>query len=283
MLHEAMEFLRPQPGHIVVDATLGAGGYSMAILERLERKGMVIGIDRDRLAVEAASARLADWGQVFSARKAAFSELPEVLAEFGIERVDGLVADLGVSTMQLGSADRGFSFSIEGRLDMRMDLEQERTAADVVNTESEKELARILWEYGEERFARRIAREIVAERRRNPFRTTRELAELVERVLPPRRQRIAPATRSFQAIRIATNDELGQLRALCEHAPRILKPGGVFACVCFHSLEDRIVKTCLRQREVWQSLTRKPLTPTEEEVGRNPRSRSAKLRAAMRK
>jgi 16S rRNA (cytosine1402-N4)-methyltransferase len=278
-----MEFLRPEPGHVVVDATLGGGGYSLAILQRLEGKGMVIGIDRDRQAVEAATARLAGWGQTFRACKAAFSELPEVLAESGIERVDRLVADLGVSSVQLDTADRGFSFRAEGRLDMRMDLEQERTAADVVDTESEKELARILWEYGEERFARRIARAIVAERRRRLFRTTRELAELIERVLPPRRQRIDPATRSFQALRIATNDELGQLRALCEHAPRILKPGGVFVCVSFHSLEDRIVKTCLRQREVWQLLVKKPLTPTEEEVARNPRSRSAKLRAAVRR
>jgi len=283
LLREVLAFLGPRPGNVIVDATLGAGGYSEAILHALVGEGTVVGIDRDPEAVELASSRLAGWGKAFKARKADFGALPEVLSELGITEADGLVGDLGISSMQLGSPSRGFSFQSDGPLDMRMDPEQELTAEKVLNTRSERDLETILREYGEERFARRIARAIVSHRRRRPLRATGELVELIERTVPGRRGRIHPATRSFQAVRIETNDELGQLRTFCAHAPDILKPGGVFACVSFHSLEDRIVKHSLRQRELWELLTKKPITPTADEVYRNPRSRSAKLRAAKRK
>jgi len=283
MVKEVLEFLGPKPGNAIVDATLGAGGYSDAILHAIGGEGTVLGIDRDPEAVELASSRLAGWGTAFKARKADFADLPEVLSELGIAGADGLVGDLGISSMQLGSRSRGFSFQFDGPLDMRMDPEQELTAEEVINTRSERDLERILREYGEERFARRIARAIVRRRRQKPLRSTGELVEVIERTVPGRRSRIHPATRCFQAVRIETNDELGQLRTLCARAPDILKPGGVFACISFHSLEDRIVKHSLRQRELWELLTKKPITPTAEEVDRNPRSRSAKLRAAKRK
>lgn len=286
MLKEVLSFLGPQPGNFLVDATLGAGGYSQALLQAIKGHGLVVGLDWDNSAVVIAGRRLACWGEAFRPLKANFAELAAGIKGLGMMKADGIVADLGVSSMQLDEAARGFSFQREGPLDMRMDRERRLRAADVLNKASKEELERIFWKYGEERNARRIAREIVERRRKKEFQTTLELAEAIERTVSRRRGRIHPATRVFQSLRIVTNDELENLRRLCLAAADILKSGGVFVCVSYHSLEDRIVKEHFRGEQggqVWERLTKKPLRPTPEEVAENPRSRSARLRAARRK
>ena len=286
MLDEMLTFLAPAPGKTVVDATLGMGSYSEAILQRMRGEGLVIGIDQDRTAVEAASSRLAGWGAAFRGVKANFSELPAVLKEEGLGKIDGLVADLGISSVQLDDPDRGFSFLADGRLDMRLDTENPVSAAEVVNRESQRSLEVILSTLGEERFARRISREIVSSRRRKPLRSTFDLADAVDRAVPGGRGRIHKSTRTFLALRSYVNAETEHLEKLCELAPEILAPMGTFVCVSFQSLEDRVVKRCLRRKhesQVWEILTPKPLTPSTREIASNPRARSAKLRAANRK
>lgn len=283
MLREMLELLEPRPGQTIVDATLGAGGHAEALLEAMMGQGMVLGIDRDEAAMKLAGDRLARWGEAFKAWKANFADLPGVFHEQGLARVDGLVADLGLSSMQLAEASRGFSFRLDGPLDMRMDRSLEFCAADLLNRLSPEALERVFREQGEERYARRVARMVVERRRRSPWRTTLELVEALERVMPGRRGRIHPATRVFQALRIATNGELENLDRLCRGASDLLRPGGVFVCVSYHSLEDRIVKEHLREGTLWEKLTQKPLRPAADEVAQNPRSRSAKLRAARRR
>ena len=285
-----MEFLSVKAGATVVDATLGLGGHSSQIARRLGAAGKLICFDRDPQAMELGRARLEELSRelgdempqvVFEPR--AFSEASAVL-ETG--SVDGLLADFGVSSLQLDEARRGFSFQADGPLDMRMDTRKGPTAEQVVNQADEEELANLIYEFGEERRSRRIARAIV---RARPLQTTAELARVVAAAAPAiskaQGHTIHPATRTFQALRIRVNDELGEIEALVKDAPRLLKPGGRVVMISFHSLEDRLVKDAMRdggQRGLYRVLTRKPVTAGEDEERRNPRSRSAKLRAAER-
>ncbi len=292
-----LEFLAPQPGGRYIDATVGAGGHAWGILEASDPDGRLLALDADPAALAVARERLAPFGERVTLMHANFDRLAQVAEEHGFEKVDGILLDLGLSSLQLADAQRGFSFQLEGPLDMRFDPRTRRTAADLVNRLSEEELADLLKRYGEERYARRIARAIV---RHRPIRTTRELAELVARNVP-HRGRIHPATRTFMALRIAVNDELGALERALPQAVGLLRPGGRLAVISFHSLEDRIVKEFFRResrdcicppelpacvcdhKAVLELVTRKPVTPSAEEVARNPRSRSARMRVAVRK
>jgi len=285
LLKEAIDFLNIRRGGVYIDATVGYGGHSYEIAKRLGPQGRLIGFDKDPAALAAARRRLASpgenqaWPQV-TLLAASFGEVAE---RVGAGEADGLLADLGVSSPQFSDPRRGFSFQAEGPLDMRMDPQGERTAEQVVNRLDEKTLADVIYEFGEERRSRRIARAIV---RARPIRTTAHLAEVISAALRPMKPRpgaIHPATRTFQAIRIYVNRELEELRRLLEAAPQVLRPGGRLVVISFHSLEDRMVKDALRaggQRGVYRVLTRKPVTPQAQEVSRNPRARSAKLRAA---
>ncbi len=286
LLKEAIDFLAVRAGGTYIDATVGLGGHSEAIAKRLGPAGRLIGLDKDPRALEQAKARLApppgeqgNWPEIRLVN-ASFAQLAE---QVGPGAADGVLADLGLSSMQLEDPSRGFSFQAEGPLDMRMDPRSEPTAEQVVNQLSERELADLIYEFGEERRSRRIARAIVRSR---PLRTTQQLAEVVRAAARPMKpERIHPATRTFQAIRIYVNRELEELAALLQGAERALKPGGRLVVISFHSLEDRRVKEALRSGArvgIWGVLTKKPLTAGEEEVARNPRSRSAKLRAAER-
>jgi 16S rRNA (cytosine1402-N4)-methyltransferase len=284
---EVLDALRPAAGEVFVDATLGAGGHARLLAERLAPAGRLIALDRDPAMIELARPRLEGLPVTFV--HAGFDRLREVLNDMGIDRVNGVLADLGVSSDQLDCPQRGLSFSQEGPLDMRLDLGEGEPASALLRRLSERDLADLFWQYGEERFSRRIARRIVEQRRQAPLETTGQLADLVRRCVPrPRgkgwkRQPIDPATRVFQALRIAVNDELGALDRLLAALPDCVTPGGRVAVISFHSLEDRRVKQALRNREVWQERTRKPVQATEEETRSNPRARSAKLRAARRK
>jgi 16S rRNA (cytosine1402-N4)-methyltransferase len=258
----------------VLDLTLGAGGHAEALLEAGVRR--VIGVDRDPEAIEVAEARLARFGDRFDAVRARFSQLP---AE---NRVDGVLLDLGVSSMQLDRAERGFSYRREGPLDMRMEREGQ-SAMDLVNSASEEELARILFEYGEERRSRRVAAAIARARARAPITTTDELARVVAGALGARRGGPHPARRTFQALRIAVNRELEELAATLPRVAELLAPGGRLVAISYHSLEDRIVKRFLNGSDDLETLTPKPLTPSARERERNSRSRAAKLRAAQKR
>jgi 16S rRNA (cytosine1402-N4)-methyltransferase len=279
---EVVELLAPAPGQVFVDATVGAGGHSRLLAERLGPTGRLIGLDQDADMLELARPRLA--GLPVTLVHSNFDRLPRVLRELAVETVDGILADLGVCSDQLDQAARGLSFQQPGPLDMRLDARQGETAADLLRRLNERDLADLIWTYGEERFSRRIARKIVETRKRAPLETTEQLAALVRQCVPRARGRghpIDPATRVFQALRIAVNDELAALERLLEALPRCLRPGGRAAVISFHSLEDRRVKQTFRNRAVWQELTRKPVQAGEEEVRQNPRARSAKLRAAV--
>lgn len=283
---EVLALLVPAPGQVFVDATVGAGGHTRLLAERLTPGGRLIGLDRDAAMLELARPRLADLPVTLV--QAPFSQLRQVLKEQGIAAVDGLLADVGVCSDQLDDPQRGLSFSQPGPLDMRLDPAGEPASA-LLRRLGERDLADLFWRYGEERFSRRIARRIVEVRRHAPLETTEELAELVRRCVPRpkhsakrRRPPIDPATRVFQALRIAVNDELDELECLLKILPACVRPGGRAAVISFHSLEDRLVKTAFRDRSLWQALTRKPMQAGEEEVTSNPRARSAKLRAALR-
>lgn len=280
---EVLALLSPQPGQVFVDATVGAGGHACLIAERLGATGRLIGLDQDAAMLALARPRLEGLPVTLLQRNFAF--LPEVLRELQLEAVDGVLADLGFASDQMEAVERGLSFQQSGPLDMRLDPAEGETAADLLNRLSERDLANLIYEYGEERFSRRIARRIVEARQQAPLETTEQLAELVRRCVPRSkgRHRIDPATRTFQALRIAVNDELGALDRLLEALPRCVRPGGRVALISFHSLEDRRVKQTFRNCAVWQELTRKPVQASEDEVQANPRARSAKLRAAIRK
>lgn len=283
---EVLAQLAPQPGQTLVDATLGAGGHARLLAEHLGPEGLLIGLDRDPAMLELARNRITGVEAKVTLMHASFESLREVLDDLQIDRVDGVLADLGVSSDQLDVAERGFSFQQAGPLDMRLDPTSGEPASVLLKRLSERDLADVFYKYGEERFSRRIARRIVETRRQTPLETTDALADLVRRCIPrPRGKRhaIDPATRVFQALRIAVNDELGALERLLAALPACLKPGGRAALISFHSLEDRLVKRAFQQREVWQVLTKKPIQAGDEEVGRNPRARSAKLRAAIRR
>ena len=282
LLEEATDLLLTGRGGVYVDCTVGAGGHAKRILEK-EPDAYLIGIDRDEEALKVAQEVLKPFEGRYSLYKANFADIDAVLKEESVKEVEGFLFDLGVSSLQLQS-DRGFSFQIESPLDMRMDIKQKLTAYHVVNEYPEKELVRILRQYGEERLSRKIARAIVRRRKEKPLQTTRELAQLVASLYPPklRHSRIHPATRTFQAIRIEVNDELGSLRRALEKVPLFLKSGGRLVVISFHSLEDRIVKRFLKEHTGFKVLTRKPITPTREEIERNPSSRSAKLRVGQK-
>jgi len=280
---EAIEILNVQPDGYYIDATLGAGGHAEEILRRLD-KGKLIGIDRDPVALAFAGERLKDFGEKLITMPGNFAQISGLYAARGFPPADGLLADLGMSTMQLEDASRGFSFSTPGPLDMQMGPNSGPNAADLVNEMSEQELADVIFKLGEERHSRRVARAIVKGR---PYRLTTELAQVVTRAIPSRTalRHLHPATRTFQALRMAVNRELECLESLLAQALEVLKPGGRVVILSFHSLEDRLVKWAFKgwQREGRaRILTRRVVRPSEAEIAANPRSRSAKLRAAER-
>ena len=276
---ETLELLDARPGQTWVDCTVGGGGHTRILAERVGPTGRVIGLDQDPTMLALARPQLA--GLPVELVHANFDQLAEVLAARGLTQVDGVFADLGFSSDQLAEAARGLSFRDDGPLDMRLDPTTGATAADVVNTMSESALADVFWEYGEERHSRRVAKRIVERRLTQPFATTADLAGVV-RSCVPRSGGIDPATRVFQALRIAVNDELGALERLLATLPDVVKPGGRAGIISFHSLEDRRVKHAFRVPGVWQLVNKKPVEAGAEETARNPRARSAKLRAAIR-
>ncbi len=297
LLTEVVAALRPAPGRLIVDGTVGGGGHAEALLEAGAK---VVGIDRDTDALQAAHTRLSGrFGERLQLIHGNFGDIESLLKSVGLSSVDGVLLDLGVSSWQLDAAARGFSFQREGKLDMRMDHSSGRTAADLVNAMDEASLTRIFREYGQEPHARRIARAIVHQRVAAPFETTTELALLIERVVG-RRGRLHPATRAFQALRIAVNEEIDSLRRALDALPRILLPGGRVAVISFHSLEDREVKKDFRDKAMpeidqpdwpgprpnpscfYRRITGKPIEPTLEEIRDNPRARSARLRVVER-
>ncbi len=298
LLVEVLEALDLRAGGLYLDGTFGAGGYSRAILDEPDTR--VLALDRDPTAIDAGAPFVAAMGGRLILEQACFADLDAIAAYKGLSGFSGVTFDIGVSSMQIDNADRGFSFRFDGPLDMRMDGAG-RSAADIVNESDEETLADIFYHYGEERMSRRLARAIVMDRATTPFTSTRQLAELAARVIPHKPMDIHPATRAFQALRIAVNDELGQLvRGLCA-AEKVLAPGGRLAVVSFHSLEDRIVKQFLARRKgsgqagsrllpgepiqpdaTFQPVGRQPVAAGDAEIAVNPRSRSAKLRVAMR-
>lgn len=294
-----VSLLEPKRGGIFVDGTLGGGGHAEAVLEQLPQGGKLYGIDRDSAAIEAASARLARFGEVFTAIRGNFFDMKQLLAQRGVTQVDGILLDLGVSSYQLDTPERGFSYHEDAPLDMRMDPSAPFSAYDVVNGYSAEELTRIIREYGEERYASRVANAIVREREKTPLDSTVRLAETVKLALPApaRREPQHPARRTFQALRIEVNGELAGLSQALTDAHDLLRSGGVLAVITFHSLEDRITKQTFRTFEnpctcdprapmctcgktpTAKALTKKPIVADETELEENPRARSAKLRA----
>ena len=301
MLPEVMELLKPERGGLFVDGTLGGGGHSEGILSRLS-DGRLYGIDRDGNAIAAASARLAPFGDKFKAIRGNFFDMKELLMAEGVSGVDGILLDLGVSSHQLDTPERGFSYHEDAPLDMRMDDRAALSAYDVVNGYGVEELAGIIKDYGEERFAFRVANAIAREREKQPINSTVQLAEIIKSAIPAanRREGPHPARRTFQAIRIEVNGELAELGRAIENAHDLLNPGGVLAVITFHSLEDRIVKQAFKKFEnpctcdprapmctcgkvpTAKILTKKPLAPGDDELEMNPRSRSSKLRGIQK-
>ncbi|WP_274940266.1 16S rRNA (cytosine(1402)-N(4))-methyltransferase RsmH [Chordicoccus furentiruminis] len=303
LLDETVSSLRVRPGGVYVDGTLGGGGHSLEIAKRMAGQGRLIGIDRDEAAIEAAGERLRDMGELVTIVRGNFDRMPSIVQALGIQRVNGIILDLGVSSYQLDTADRGFSYMQDAPLDMRMDQREKRTAGDIVNGYSEHELFRIIRDYGEERFAQNIAKHIVAERERKRIETTGELASIIRASIPKKVQATGghPAKRTFQAIRIELNGELTALEDSLDGMINLLDDGGRIAVITFHSLEDRIVKAAFRRNENPCTcppdfpvcvcgkkpkgfvVTRKPVIPSEEETAENPRAKSAKLRVFERK
>ena len=301
LLKECIDNLNIRPDGIYLDGTLGLGGHSFEIASRLDT-GLLVGIDRDETAIERAGRRLAPFGDKVRLVHGNFADAAQILDSLGIGAADGMLFDLGVSSPQLDEVQRGFSYMGEAPLDMRMDTGESLSAFELVNTWPEERLSRILWDYGEERYARRIAHAVVTAREEKPVETTQELVAIIKSAMPAAalREKQHPAKRSFQAIRIAVNDELGAVARMMETAPDRLKLGGRLCVISFHSLEDRIVKqgiaarengcTCPREAPICtcgfvqtlKSVTRKPILPTAEEIEANPRARSAKLRVAER-
>ena len=301
LLGDVVDYMQPAEGKVIVDATLGGGGHAEAMLESGAR---VIGVDQDEQALDFAGKRLACYGDRFTALHGNFSQLPELLESAGVSKVDGILIDIGVSSWQLDEAGRGFSFGKEGPLDMRMDRSRGKTAADLVNEFSEQELRAIFYEYGEERASGKIARGIVERRQDKLFTTTTDLAGFIEAIIPRAKGpagKIHPATRVFQALRIAVNDELGALRRFLENAAGLLNPSGRLLVITFHSLEDRMVKQFFKHaskshidRREWAEprpnadhhydlVTRRPVVAGADELEQNKRSRSAKLRVVEKR
>lgn len=282
MAQEVVQVIAPTADGIYLDLTAGGGGHSAALLQAAP-DARLIAIDRDPRAVEAARTRLAQYGDKVSVIHAAFTDVEQVLADLGVAQVTGVVADLGVSSPQLDSPERGMSFRHAGPLDMRMDTTRGETARDLIARVSQDELANIIYQFGEERRSRRVARCIKQALDAGELATTTDLRRAIVRAVGPRRiAGMDPATRTFQALRLAVNQELGELGGVLEIVPRIVAPGGVAAFISFHSLEDRLVKRAFLDRDVWLRLTKKPQIVGDREREENPRSRSAKLRAARR-
>ena len=298
LLQETVDGLNVKPDGIYVDGTLGGGGHSYEVCTRLGAKGSIIGIDQDEAAIEAASIRLKDFGEKVTIVRSNYCDMKSRLHELGIDKVDGIMLDLGVSSYQLDTADRGFSYREDAPLDMRMDQRSEMTARDIVNDYSEMDLYRVIRDYGEDKFAKNIARHIVRERAKRPIETTGELTEVIRNAIPMKFQKKTghPAKRTFQAIRIELNRELDVLRDSLDDMIDMLNPGGRLCIITFHSLEDRIVKSAFKKNEnpctcpsdfpvcvcgkvsKGRVITRKPILPSEEEMEVNSRSKSAKLR-----
>lgn len=303
LLHECIQALHIRPDGTYLDGTLGGAGHSLEIVRRLTEGGRLIGVDRDETALQAASQRLAPYRSQVQLVHRNFQELAQILAELQIPGVDGILLDLGVSSPQLDDGSRGFSYMEDAPLDMRMDRSQRLTAAQIVNEWSGEELRRILYDYGEERYAPKIAAAITHHRAEQPIETTLELVEIIRSAMPPQalREKQHPAKRSFQAIRIAVNDELGAVEQVMADAIDCLNPGGRLAVITFHSLEDRIVKSAMQRaakgctcppefpvcvcgkKPQVQILTHKPIVAGEEELQENPRARSAKLRVCEKR
>jgi len=282
LLDAVVRWLDPRPGMVMVDGTLGGGGHTRALLERVGANGLVIAIDRDPEAIDKGQQKFA--GMPVRLAQANYCDLPEVLESLDIEMVDGVILDLGISSDQLADAQRGFSFSLAGPLDLRFDPTSGEPARRLINRLSAEHLADLIFNYGEERYSRQIARAVVEQRRKKPIETSLELAELIRRSMPRARrgERIDPATRTFQALRIAVNGQLKSLEIGLRRIPGCLRPGARMAVISFHSLEDRRVKEAFRSDQRLKNLTAKPIRPEPEEIDRNPRCRSAKLRVAER-
>lgn len=298
LLDETIDGLDIKPDGIYVDGTLGGGGHSYEILRRLSPKGRLIGIDQDGEALKAAGERLKEFENQITLVRSNYCEIDKVLKELNVEKVDGILLDIGVSSYQLDNLERGFSYKSDAPLDMRMDTRQELTAADVVNTYSENELFKIIKDYGEDKFAKNIAKHIVLARKEKPLETTRELSEVIKRAIPMKVQAKGghPAKKTFQAIRIEVNQELTVLKESIDKMIDLLKPNGRICIITFHSLEDRIVKTKFRENEnpctcppnfpvcvcgkksKGKVITRKPIIPSEDEIEENKRAKSSKLR-----
>lgn len=280
MLEEVCSFMQLRPGGMYIDATLGLGGHAEAILNHSAPNGKLFGIDRDENALAKARKRLEHFGDRFACVHGTFDDVAEAARAHGFDNVDGILADLGVSSMQIDQGARGFSFMREGPLDMRMDTSQGESAADFIARVDEEELANVIYRYGEERFSRRIAKRIVEARRARAIATTGEFADIVEQAVPGRRGRIHPATRTFQALRIAVNDELGQLERFLGQVMGLLGEKGRLIVISYHSLEDRMVKNAFRSsaKQLGTVITKKVVTSSRDEELANPRARSAKLR-----
>ncbi|MEE1085844.1 MAG: 16S rRNA (cytosine(1402)-N(4))-methyltransferase RsmH [Schaedlerella sp.] len=298
LLNETVDGLDIKPDGIYVDGTLGGGGHAYEVCKRLNDKGRFVGIDQDAAAIEAASDRLKDFGEKVTIIRSNYCEMKSQLKNIGIEKVDGIVIDLGVSSYQLDTVDRGFSYRFDAPLDMRMDQRQQITARDIINTYSEAELFRVIRDYGEDKFAKNIAKHIVKEREKAPIETTEQLNEVIRHAIPMkvRKNTGHPSKKTFQAIRIELNHELDVLRDTLDDMIEMLNPGGRVCIITFHSLEDRIVKSAFRKNEnpctcpshfpvcvcgnksKGKVITKKPILPGEEELENNSRSKSAKLR-----
>jgi 16S rRNA (cytosine1402-N4)-methyltransferase len=281
MMNEVIDGMAPRSGAVLVDGTLGGGGHTRALAALVGPTGLVIGLDRDAAATERTAQTLV--GLPVKTATANYADIPEVLAALGLSQVDGILLDLGLSSDQLADRQRGFSYQSDGELDLRFDTSTGKPAWVLVEKLSETHLADLIYQYGEERFSRRIARRIVEQRQLRPIRTATELAALVRRCVPRSKHHdIDPATRTFQALRIAVNDELKWLEVALRRLPACLKPGGKLVIISFHSLEDRLVKNAFRDDPRLEVLTRKPLRPTPAEIEVNFRARSSRLRVAER-
>lgn len=298
LLDETVNGLNIKPDGIYVDGTLGGGGHAYEVCRRLGKQGSIVGIDQDEAAIEAAGFRLKDFGEKVTIVRSNYCNMKSKLQELGIDKVDGIVLDLGVSSYQLDTAERGFSYREDAPLDMRMDTRQKMTARDIVNDYSEMELYRVIRDYGEDKFAKNIAKHIVIAREKEPIETTGQLTEIIRQAIPMKYQKKSghPAKRTFQAIRIELNRELEVLRDSLDDMIELLNPGGRLCIITFHSLEDRIVKSAFKKNEnpcacppdfpvcvcgkksKGSIITRKPILPSEEELANNSRSKSAKLR-----
>ena len=302
LLHETVDGLNVRPDGIYVDATLGGGGHAFEVCSQLGDQGRLIGIDQDADAIKAAGERLKGFGEKVTIIRSNYCDMKPQLQKIGIDKVDGITVDLGVSSYQLDTAERGFSYRADAPLDMRMDQRQKMTARDIVNDYSESELYRVIRDYGEDRFAKNIAKHIVAERAKAPIETTGQLSEIISHAIPMKVQKTSghPAKRTFQAIRIELNHELDVLRDTLDDMIELLNPGGRLCIITFHSLEDRIVKSNFKKNEnpctcpsnfpvcvcgkktKGKVVTRKPILPSEQELEENSRSKSAKLRVFER-